>query len=132
LAHLFTGTYSRSLDSKKRLLVPSEIRDVLSVEDRQGLFLIPTKRCVFLWPRSFADAYAEQQGADPFSNLGFNRSFYSRMIFRQFDGTGRIVLPGEVADRFPKRQVLIAGAGRYVELWNPDDFEQAVEPLDFE
>ncbi len=132
MAHLFTGTHARNLDSKNRLLVPSEVRDALSVEDRQGLFLIPTKRCVFLWPRSLLDAYTAQQEADPFKNIGFNRSFYSRTIFRQFDGTGRIVLPGEVADRFPERKVLIVGAGRYVELWNPASFEQAVDALDFE
>lgn len=130
--HLFTGTFRRNLDSKNRVLVPSEVRDVLSVEDRKGLFLIPSRTCIFLWPRSYLDSYAEQQGADPFGNLGFNRSFYSQMIFRSFDGTGRIVLPGNLAERFAEREVLIAGSGRYLELWNPADFDSAVNPLDFE
>ena len=70
--------------------------------------------------------------ADPFGNLGFNRSFYSQMIFRSFDGTGRIVLPGNLAERFAEREVLIAGSGRYLELWNPGDFDAAVSALDFE
>jgi DNA-binding transcriptional regulator/RsmH inhibitor MraZ len=54
------------------------------------------------------------------------------MVFRTFDGTGRIVLPGEVAERFTKREVLIAGAGRYLELWDPEAFEVEVGPLDLE
>ena len=54
------------------------------------------------------------------------------MIFRSFDGTGRIVLPGELAQRFPKREVLIAGSGRYLEIWDPAAFDAMVSPLDFE
>lgn len=131
MAQLFTGTFKRSLDGKNRLLVPAEIRDALVPEDRKGLYLIPGKKCILAWPRTFLDAYTEQKGADPFGNLGFNRSFYSQMIFRSFDGTGRIVLPGEFAERFEEREVAIVGAGRYLELWRPADFEAVVAPLDF-
>jgi len=119
------------MDKKNRLLVPSEIRDALSVEDRAGLFLIPTSKFVLAWPRTFLDAYTEQQGANPFGNLEFNRSFYSQMIFRGFDRTGRIVLPGEIAARFPKGEVAIVGGGRYLELWDPSEFQARVTPLEF-
>jgi len=132
VAQLLTGTFPRSLDGKNRLLVPSEIRDAFSPEDRKGLFLIPGKSCILLWPRSYLDAYAEGQGADPLGNLAFNRAFYSQMIFRSFDKTGRIVLPGELAERFPEREVAIVGAGRYLELWRPADFESAIRTLEFE
>lgn len=130
MAQLFTGSFLRSLDGKNRLLVPSEVRDALDAADRSGLFLIPSSKCVFLWPRSFLDAYTERQSADPFAKPGFNRAFYSQMIFKPFDRTGRIVLPGEIAVRFPQREVLIAGAGRYLELWEPQGFEAEVTPLD--
>ena len=110
--------------------MPSEIRDALDAADRGGLFLIPSSKCVFLWPRSYLDLYTERQSDDPFAKPGFNRAFYSQMIFKSFDGTGRIVLPGAIAERFPKRDVLIAGAGRYLELWEPSAFEAEVQPLD--
>ena len=132
MAQLFTGSFLRSLDGKNRLLVPSEIRDALDAADRKGLFLIPSTKCVFLWPQSYLEAYSGQQGADPFGNLGFNRAFYSQMIFKPFDGTGRIVLPGKLAALFPDREVLIAGAGRYLELWEPRGFEEEVSPLALE
>ncbi len=124
MAHLFTGTFLRSLDAKNRVLVPSELRDALDAADRKGLYLVPTKRCVALWPRSDLEAYAASQGADPFGNLGFNRSFYSRLIFKSFDGTGRIVLPAPLAERFADKEVLIAGVGRHLEAWHPADFEK--------
>jgi transcriptional regulator MraZ len=130
VAHLFTGTFTRSLDGKNRLLIPSELRDALTPEDRAGLYLIPGPKCVLLWPRSTLDAYTEQQGADPFGNLAFNRAFYSQMIFRSFDRTGRIVLPGPLVERF-EREVAIVGAGRYLELWRAADFETNMTPLDF-
>ncbi|HEX5138120.1 MAG TPA: hypothetical protein VFY93_14185 [Planctomycetota bacterium] len=131
MAQLFTGSFPRALDGKNRLLIPAELRDALSPEDRQGLFLIPGQKCVLLWPRSYLDAYTDRQGADPFGNLAFNRAFYSQMIFRSFDRTGRIVLPGEIAERFKTREVTIVGAGRYLELWSPDDLKANVTPLDF-
>ncbi len=131
MAQLFTGSFPRALDGKNRLLIPAELRDALSPEDRQGLFLIPGQKCVLLWPRSYLDAYTDRQGADPFGNLAFNRAFYSQMLFRSFDRTGRIVLPGEVAERFKTREVTIVGAGRYLELWSPDDLKANVTPLDF-
>ncbi len=132
MAHIFTGSFRRSLDSKNRVLVPSEIRDSLDAADRKGLYLIPGKKCLFLWPRSYLDAYAQEQGADPFGKVGFNRAFYSQMIFKAFDGTGRIVIPGELVGRFPSREVLIAGAGRYLEAWDPVAWEREISPLDLE
>jgi len=132
LGQIFTGSFQRNLDSKNRLLVPSEIRDALSAEDRKGLYLIPSRKCILAWPRSYLDGYAEAQAADPIGNTKFNRDFYSQMIFRSFDGTGRIVLPGELAERFSGREVLIAGAGRYLELWEPESYRTSITPLDFE
>ena len=129
---LFTGTYRRNLDGKNRILIPAEVRDALDSADRQGLFLIPSRNLVFLWPRSYLDSYTERQSVDPMGKTGFNRAFYSQMIFKPFDGTGRIVLPGELAGKFPDREILIAGAGRYLELWGPADWEAAVKPLDLE
>ena len=137
MAQLFTGTFRRSLDTKNRLLVPSEVRDALAPEDRAGFFLIPGSKCILVWPRSFLDSYTEQQQAgDPLQRLAFNRSFYSQMIFRSFDGTGRIVLSGELAERFPGREAVLLGAGRYLELWDPEAWDpealgRAIEPLDF-
>jgi DNA-binding transcriptional regulator/RsmH inhibitor MraZ len=117
------------LDGKNRVLVPSELRDALSPEDRQGLYVIPGAKCVLFWPRSYLDAYADRQGADPLGNLAFNRAFYSQMVFRSFDRTGRIVLPGEIAERFKTREVTIVGAGRYLELWDPSDFKASLTPV---
>ena len=87
---LFTGTYRRNLDGKNRVLIPAEVRDALDSADRQGLFLIPSRNLVFLWPRSYLDSYTERQSVDPMGKTGFNRAFYSQMIFKPFDGTGRI------------------------------------------
>ena len=50
---------------------------------------------------------------------------------RAVDGASLQVLPGEVAERFRSREVTIVGAGRYLELWSPDDLKTNVTPLDF-
>ncbi|MGH7162107.1 MAG: division/cell wall cluster transcriptional repressor MraZ [Planctomycetota bacterium] len=132
MAQIFTGTFRRSLDGKNRIMVPSEVRDALSPDDRSGLFLIPSKACVFLWPKSYLLRYAGEKGSDPIGNLAFNRSFFSRAIFKSFDGAGRIVLPGELAGRFPQGELLIAGAGLYLEAWEPARWAAQVPELDLD
>ena len=106
---IFTGTFNRNLDGKNRVLVPSELRDLMDADDRAGIYLIPGKKCLFLWPKSFLLQYASGKASDPFGNLEFNRSFYSRAIFKAFDGTGRIVLPPKLAERFPERHTRSSG-----------------------
>ncbi|MCZ6786541.1 MAG: hypothetical protein O7E54_05185 [Planctomycetota bacterium] len=129
---IFTGSFRRNVDGKNRVLVPSELRDVMDPEDRRGLYIIPGKKCLFLWPQSYLLTYASGRGADPFGNLEFNRTFYSRAIFKSFDGTGRIVFPADLVERFPKREVLIAGTGLYLEVWDPARWDAEVGELDVE
>lgn len=129
MAQIFTGTFVRSIDAKNRVLVPSELRDVMDAEDRKGLYFIPGSECLFLWPQSYLLRYASGKAADPFGNLQFNRAFYSRAIFKTFDGAGRIVLPTEQAARFPAGQVLIAGAGLYMEVWEPEAWQRQASEL---
>ena len=79
---------------------------------------MPSRNLVFLWPRSYLDSYTERQSVDPMGKTGFNRAFYSQMIFKPFDGTGRIVLPGELAGKFPDREILIVGtSGMAASVW---------------
>lgn len=133
MAQVFTGTYRRALDSKNRVMVPSEVRDLLEVGDRKGLYLIPSRNYVLCWPQSYLDSYAAQHSATAVEQSRANRKLYSQMIFRPFDGNGRIVLPGPVAERFSeKKEVLIAGVGVYLELWDPDAFEADLDPLDID
>jgi len=130
VAQIFTGTFVRSIDAKHRVLVPSELRDVMDAGDRKGLYFIPGSECLFLWPQSYLLRYASGQGTDPFGNLPFNRAFYSRALFKTFDGTGRIVLPTEQVSRFPKGELLIAGAGLYMEAWHPESWTSRVGTLE--
>ena len=132
MAQIFTGTFVRSLDGKNRVLVPSELRDVMEGEDRRGLYLIPSNECLFLWPQSYLLRYAGGQAADPFGSRRFNRTFYSRALFKAFDGAGRIVLPAEMVARFPSRALLIAGAGLYMEAWDPAVWEAQAGELQLE
>lgn len=134
MSQFFTGTFRRSLDGKKRILIPSEIRDALDADDRRGLYVIPGKRFFLLWPHSCLEAYGQELAVDPFKDQTAaqkQRAFYSRMQFKTFDGTGRIVIPKEFADRFPDQEVVIVGVGRYLELWNPADWEAQDGSLDF-
>ena len=134
MAQYFTGTFRRSLDSKNRVLVPSEIRDALDANDRRGIYVIPGKRFFLLWPQSTLEAYGQELAVDPFKDQDAarrQRAFYSRMQFKSFDGTGRIVIPKEFADRFPEGEVVIVGVGSYLELWSPADWEAQDDTLDF-
>ena len=125
---IFTGTYRRTVDNKNRLTFPSNFRRMLPKDDQDGLFLIVSAKCTFVWPRSYLERYAQHQGDDPFAAPVFNRAFYSQLVTRSFDATGRIILPEGVG--LSDRRVLVVGAGSYVELWRPELFEAEMSTAD--
>ncbi|MFH0881165.1 MAG: division/cell wall cluster transcriptional repressor MraZ [Lentisphaerota bacterium] len=133
----FVGTYTHSLDSKKRLTIPSEWREVAG-EPR--LFVLPgvDLKCLYVFPAnemmrrlekfrtvSIADVKAQQ----------FARTFFSRANQVPWDSQGRLRVSDdllEYADLL--NQVVLVGIGNRFELWSPEKWKEQntrVEPAAF-
>lgn len=118
------GEYNHKFDTKYRLSLPSKIRSVL------GETVIVTKGldgCVYVY-----SATAWQQITDNLRALSLGQSnarSLSRYILSAatevtVDKSGRILIP-ELLRNTAKldQQVVIAGVGNRLELWNPESWE---------
>ena len=129
----FVGTFKHSLDSKKRLTIPSGWRDVANDPD---LFVLPgvNIKCLYVFPVqemmrrlekfrsvSIADAKAQQ----------FARAFFSRACQIPWDSQGRMRVNDDLLEYAElTNQVVLVGVGNRFELWSPDIWKEQQESMD--
>ncbi len=131
---VFVNTYTHTLDSKKRLTIPSEWRELVGVPGR--LLVLPgiKVRCLCLYPAheitrrleklrslSIADAKGRQLA----------RTLAARSDFVPWDSQGRIRIKDELLEYAGLENVVVlVGAFDRFELWNPDRWKEESGAVD--
>ena len=122
----FHGTFDHTLDAKNRLTVPSKFRSSLA----GTVFLVKgAEPCLSLYPADtyHAMAQAALSGMNPMSTQKreFSRLFYANAMSMELDGAGRIMLPARFMEHagIGSREVVVAGAGDCLELWDRATWE---------
>jgi MraZ protein len=122
----FHGTFDHSLDAKHRLTVPSKLRASFS----EGAFLVEgADQCLSLYPATTYSALVDAAlaGLNPLSAQAreLSRFFYSNAMEVELDGAGRIMLPARFMEHagITSREVVVAGAGACLELWDRATWE---------
>jgi len=122
----FHGTFEHTLDAKNRLTVPSKFRSTLA----GSVFLVRgAEPCLSLYPAETYDAMAQAALArmNPLSSQKreFSRLFYANAMSMELDAAGRIMLPPKFMERagIRSRDVVVAGAGDCLELWDRATWE---------
>ena len=122
----FHGTFEHTLDAKNRLTVPSKFRSTLA----GTVFLVKgAEPCLSLYPAETYDAMAQAALAqmNPLSSQKreFSRLFYANAMSMELDGAGRIMLPAKFMQHagIRSRDVVVAGAGDCLELWDRSAWE---------
>ncbi|MFQ3549836.1 MAG: division/cell wall cluster transcriptional repressor MraZ [Armatimonadota bacterium] len=122
---MFGGSYTHSLDSAGRFVMPSKIRNSLG-----DLFYI-TKGvgCLFVFTREYAQIIESELNKfnTPLAALlnpeisRLTRHFFSEMVETNTDKQNRVPLTTEHR-RYAgiNDEVVICGCGNYVELWSPE------------
>lgn len=125
---MFLGEFSHSLDSKGRLTIPAKFRDQLAL----GLVVTrsPLERCLLVMPQGKWDEIAAKISAlplaDPRSAL-LRRAIFSAAEDFKPDRQGRILISQRLRDYARiENDVVIAGVNTFVELWNPDLWNEKV------
>lgn len=122
----FHGTFDHTLDAKNRLTVPSKFRSTLAGK----VFLVKgADRCLSVYPENTYTAMtsAALAGLNPLSAQAreLSRFFYSNAMEVELDGAGRIMLPTRFMEHagIASREVVVAGAGACLELWDRTTWE---------
>jgi MraZ protein len=125
---VFLGEYSHTLDNKGRLTIPAKFRDQLA----PGLVITrsPVDRCLLLMPQARWDEMAARISAlsltDSRSAL-LRRAIFSAAEDFKPDRQGRILISQRLRDYAQiQDDVLVAGVHSFVELWNPEMWNEKV------
>ena len=122
----FHGTFDHTLDAKNRLTVPSKFRSTLAGK----VFLVKgADRCLSVYPedtytRMTTSALADLNPLSPQARE-LRRYFFANAMEAELDGAGRIMLPGRFMEAagISSREVVVAGAGECLELWDRTAWE---------
>lgn len=133
LMRVFTGQYERTIDSKNRVQLPSQLRVAIE-EERDGVGLYVSlgehRNTLRLFTeRSFQELTARM--ATEFmvgpESRRFEMQFYGLTSHVDVDKQGRFVLP----DRLVKKarlesEVYLVGQKSYIDIWNRADFDRSL------
>ncbi len=127
---MFFGWYCHSLDSKKRLTIPSRFRDDLKdgayvVEGLDGNLMVFTS-AIFekIYQTIGTFTLTDESVRD------LRRKFFSNAGYLEIDNAGRILIPDylrEIAGI--QEEVVVTGAGSYFEIWSPPVWNQRLTRL---
>lgn len=125
---MFTGEYRHSLDVKKRLIIPSKIREEMgdSIVITRGL-----DGCLFGYQLSVWQKMLEKLNSLPFTKKdarNFTRFMTSGAITLEFDKQGRIVLPSYLLDYANiLKNVVVVGVVNRIEIWEEDKWNNFMQ-----
>jgi MraZ protein len=128
---LFAGRFEYGIDDKSRVSIPAKFREALSANHDLRLILTNLDGCIVAYP------YQEWLSIqDKISNAGsirkeartFLRYFYSGASECPLDKLGRILIPQTLkADAYIKKNVVIVGVGKKIEIWAKEKWEELVK-----
>ncbi len=118
----YYGESFHSLDSAKRLIIPTRFRDALGNEI---IVYKADEGCLFLYDTARFDEITAK--LDSFTRTASERAklrlFYSCVTQLSVDRTGRIVLPADCLEYAGiTTEVALLGAKNRIELWDKDAY----------
>lgn len=118
----FRGQFAHTMDAKGRTSIPSAFRLELESRSEGPPFLTPQGNCLALYPRerwiAFERKLSEASAMQP-DLRALRRFFFANSVECPIDAQGRILVPPHLRERANLvREVTIAGAGHFIEIWD--------------
>lgn len=121
---MLIGEYQYKMDAKKRLPMPSRLREQLGsrVVITRGL-----EGCLFIYPINVWSEVAEKLAKAPqgqAASRGFARLLLSGANEVELDGLGRVLIPENLKSYAELgKEVMIVGIGNRLEVWSRERWE---------
>lgn len=118
---LLTGTHPRTLDDKKRFVLPKRVREQLGAVKK--LYVTPgADQSLWLYDpqalQTLTEKLARTSATDSDARV-FRRLFFAQMEEVDLDRTGRILIPDRlVAFAGLEHDLVLLGVQDHLELWN--------------
>ena len=119
----FFGNYRHTLDAKNRLFIPAKYREGLG--NSCILFSPKDENCLYLYNENDWDTISNDVIAT--GNVNMQRYIFDDAMAVEVDKQGRITIKAEFCKRVGlEKEVIVAGAGKRVELWSEANREAAM------
>ena len=125
---MLMGQYNHKVDTKGRAIVPAKFREEL------GEKFVITKgldQCIFGFTESEWNILAEKIGSLSLTDKNvrkFVRFFLAGAATLETDKQGRVLIPAELrAYASLEKDIVWVGAGKRIEIWNPDKWAENTE-----
>jgi DNA-binding transcriptional regulator/RsmH inhibitor MraZ len=134
---VFLGKHDRQLDDKGRLAIPAEyVRHIGTPDGPKQVVLTPGRDgCLRIFTRDDFEARAPELAAQFVTEV--EDEFFQLCQLRDVDKAGRVLvdetarelagLP-DPATADPPVQVVVAGSGRYIQVWRKDRHQVRASP----
>ena len=127
---LFVGSFTHSLDAKRRIIFPSNWRNMLADQNRLFAFPHPDAKCLYLYTEEEMlrrlNLLRTGGALDPQEQKAI-RSFTAGADMLVWDAQGRIrVGDNLLAHVEVKEQVVLVGTLTRIELWSAENFDLAL------
>ncbi len=133
---MFLGKHDRQLDDKGRLAIPAEYVRQLGDPDEgpRKLVFAPGKGgCICVFTRQDFDSRFDQLSGRFATEI--DDEFFHKCHEREVDRAGRVLIDGSIRElaALPDPaetpvQVVVAGSGRYMQIWRKDRYDAAARP----
>jgi MraZ protein len=118
---LLTGTYHRTLDDKKRLVLPKRLREQLA--QPESMFVTPgPDRCLWLFSQPSLERLARKLDEMPATDSEarvFRRLYFAQAEAVDVDRAGRILVPDRLVEFAAlQHEVVLLGVQDHLEVWD--------------
>ena len=134
---MFRGRYEHTIDAKGRTSVPARYRDVLEAAGERRIVLTSAlDPCLVAYTGTEWAAFEERLAKLPQFDRAvqkLKRIYVSGAVECEIDDVGRILVPTTLREHAHlRKEALWAGAGRYAELGDKDQWARHFETTDDE
>lgn len=128
---MFLGEFAHIIDDKGRLTVPAKFRAELA----EGLVVTRgIDRCLAIYPIEEWNRLAERVSGLPMTDRrarAFRRLMFANASDAAPDKQGRVLIPPSLRDYARlDGDVVVTGLNTYVEVWNPDAWNEERERVE--
>jgi MraZ protein len=127
---MFVGSYTHSLDAKRRMIFPSSWRSLTGESNRLFAFPHPDDKCLYLYTaEEMMRRLGQLRSGGTLDKLDQQaiRSFSAGADMLVWDAQGRIrISENLLAHAEVKEQVVLVGTLTRIELWSVENFDLAL------
>ena len=125
---MYKGEYSHTIDAKGRVIIPSKLREALG----EGFVIARgLEGCLYVYDAEGWKNFEEKLETMPdITSVELNalrRFMIAGAVDGELDKQGRVMIPNSLRTHADlKKDVVFAGVGKRVEIWDKDRWESAL------